>query len=210
MRHIKMFSGLFILFFLLSSFGGDSKVYTNTKVWLPEDFDSRNTILLVQNFSMGMKGNDRLKKAEDNVTEKMKAVMQQSYPYKYEFASSDQISNSPKYANTDLYRYVIIDINGSTPTHMGNSNPPNMRPGSSSNPNSPSYHGGAPSTGGMEFGSSVNDLYIYDRKLDKSYPPTGHAQGYVTSILKPMMNTIVQYLKGLTSPPAPVPSGTQH
>ena len=200
MRNLKTLPGLLVLFCLLSSFGGDTKVFTNTKVWLPEGFDTRNTVLLVENFSTGMKGNANLKKAEDKVTEEMKAEMQKSYPYKYEFASSDQISTSTKYANTDVYRYVIIDINGSTPTHMGNT----TAPSSSSNPNNPStYRGGAQNTGGMKYGSSVNDLFIYDRKLDKSYPPTGHSQGYVVPILRPMMNTIVQYLKGL---PSPVPS----
>jgi len=207
MRNLKTLTGLLVLFCLVSSFGGDTKVYTNTKVWLPEGFDTRNTILLVQNFSTGLKGNNNLKKAEDHVTEEMKTEMAKVYPYKYEFASADQIANSTKYANTDLYRYVLIDVNGSTPSHSS----PNSMPSSSSNPNNPSTYRGGSSSGGMSFGGApVNDIHIYDRKLDKHYPPTGHQQGYVTPILRTMVNTIVQYLKGLTTPPAPLPGGNEH
>jgi hypothetical protein len=199
---MKTLPHLLVLLCLLSSFGGDTRVFTNTKLWLPGDFDSRNTILLVKGYSTGLSGDAGLKNAEDKITDDMKAEMQKLYPYKYEFVSGTQVSSDPKYANTDVYRYVIMESNGSTPVVISNNMPASQGP----DPRHPERD----RTGDKNFGLSVHDFHIYDRKLDKSYSPTGHPSNTVLPVFTTMINTIAEYLKGLTTPPAPLLSGDAH
>jgi hypothetical protein len=200
---MKVLPGLLVLFLLLSSFSGDTKVFKNTKDWLPEDFDARNNILLIKNYSTGLSGDADLKSAEDKVTDDMKAEMQRLYPYKYEFVSGNQVSANTKYANTDVYRYVIMENTGSVGIDH------NM-PGPGPNPNNPQAYRAGQNTGGKQFGRALHDFHIYDRKLDKSYSPTGHPNSLVVEVFSPMINTMAQYLKGLVSPVPSQPSASPH
>ena len=193
---MKTLVRLLFLLCLLSSFGGELKIFKNTSLWLPEGFDSRNTILLIKTFSTGRSTDPDLEAAEDEVTDDMKFEMQRLYPYKYEFVRGNEVSSNHKYANTDVYRYVIMESNGGTSM-------PSTSYVNTQNPNSAQRY----RTGDKNFGLSVHDFHIYDRKLDKSYSPTGHPTNTIQPVFSNMINTIAVYLHGLTGPPAALPSG---
>lgn len=156
---------LLILAIVLASFSSDEKTFNNAKDWIPEGFDTRSTVLLVQNIKGP--GNERAQKVWEKVIVDMKAVMKAGYPYKYEFASQDDIKSSAKYTDKDTYRYVLV---------------PDFAYGTSL---------GATGT------DWKHDDFIYDRKLDKSYAYTKHASSNPLMVFKPAVATIVKYLKEL-------------
>ena len=173
---------LLVIVCLLCSFSGGEKPFNNASKWIPADFDTRNNTLLLQSFSIKENPNAYLKKAQDKVNEEMKAEMQTAYPYKWEFVTADDVKNNHKYADKDKYRWVLIVANVHTQS-VGS--------------------GGASS-------SYSNDFHIYDRKSDKHYDETKHPSSSVLPVMKPTLATIVQHLKGLTSPPASQPSANPH
>ncbi len=176
MKMSKMLPLLLVFICMFSSFSGDVKPYTNGDKWIPADFDPRQGVLLVLNFSIKENPNAYLKKAQDKATNEMKEVMAAGYPYKYEFVSKEDLKGS-KYADLDKYRFAVVDGNTYT-----------MSIGSGSG------------------GSSSNVFHIYDRKLDKHYPDTGHPSSGVDITLKGTIATIVKYLKDLK----PAAKGGEH
>jgi hypothetical protein len=72
--------------------------FDNKRGWLPDDFEPKSTILLVEE--------DRWSKKQ---TQLMEDYMKKKYPYKYEFASYEAIhSKEDKYADTKLYKYALV------------------------------------------------------------------------------------------------------
>ena len=111
--------------------------------------------------------------------------MQTIYPYKYEFASSEDITDSSKYADKKLYRWALMY---------------------SSNYRGGGMHYSGTTGGGMAYGSSVgvnsSDFHIYDRQLNKEYQPTGSSNSFIMNVMKPTVATLVKYMKDRKSPPA--------
>ncbi len=97
-----------------------------------------------------------MKNAEEKVTLEMKAEMEKLYPYKYEFVSGNQISANPRYANTDVYRYVIMENTGSIGLPATYGVPVAAGPTS----NNPQAYRAGKNTGGKEFGLAVHDYHI--------------------------------------------------
>jgi hypothetical protein len=167
MKTSKLLPLLLIVACMVSSFSGDVKPYTNGNKWIPTDFDTRNSVLLVLNFSIKENPNAYLKKAQDKATNEMKEIMKADYPYKYEFVSKDDLK-SGKYDDKEKYRFALVDQNTYTQT-----------------------------IGAGAGGSSSNVFHIYDRKNDKHYPDTGHPSAGVDITFKGTVTTIVKYLRDL-------------
>jgi hypothetical protein len=168
MKSIKVSAALLLFIAALCSFSGDVKPFNNADKWIPADFDTRKSTLLLQEFSIMDKPNANLKKAQDKINADMRTEMQADYHYKFEVVSKDDLK-SAKYADTEKYRWVLIVQNTHTQS-VGS--------------------GGASS-------SYSNVFHIYDRKADKHYPDTGHPSGSVIPTMKPTLATIMQFLKAL-------------
>lgn len=188
MKAYKLFTFIYTLVIVLtlSSFSGKDIVYDNKSGWIPSDFDSRKSTLLVQNFD----GEDhdhsnyRLKEYA-KITDKMKQVMIETYKYKYEFASKEEIEKSDKYANKDEYRYVLTcDNSNYSPHNVGG------RFGGASGFSSTNWDRESSTY-------SANTFHIYDRKLDKHYPTTGKSTAYVATTMKPTVAAIMKFLRAI-------------
>jgi len=164
MKKIKLLSIASVLFIILSSFKGEIKPFKNTE-WIPKDFDARTGVLLVQTaaFNVPTKQNEK-------VTADLKEIMQQNFPFKYQFASVAEIAESDKYADKDKYRWALA---------------------SNSLRRSANYVGTNPSTMVV---NSV-DYHIYDRKNDKEYEATGHSNSFPKAVFAPTVVTLVKYSK---------------
>jgi hypothetical protein len=103
---MKLRTSMLLTVIALSSFIGDFKIFETGK-WIPAEFDTRKTTLLVENFKLNG-GNKHVAEACEKVTNDMKAVMKERYPYKYEFVSYDDLQGAGKYADKDAYRFVIM------------------------------------------------------------------------------------------------------
>src|SRR5580698_7099826 len=113
MKSVKITASLLVFIAALCSFSGEVKPFNNGDKWIPADFDTRHSTLLVQEFSIKDNPNAYLKKAQDKATAEMRTEMQASYPYKFEMASKDELK-SAKYADTEKYRWVLIVQNTNT------------------------------------------------------------------------------------------------
>ncbi len=176
MKRINLLFVLIMTIVGMSSFKGDDKVYNvDRDKFVPTDFDTRNGVLLIQDFMIYNrqgKANGNFKKAND----KMKAHMAEVYPYKYEFVDEKNLNDS-KYADKDKYRYVIMWTNyvsaGQTKY----------------NPSSGSFS--------TSSSSSSNSFHVYDRKNNKHYLTGGYPTAYAIKNFIPTINTIVKLLKEL-------------
>jgi hypothetical protein len=166
---MKTSTMLLAIFCLLSSFTGGEKPFNNADKWIPADFDARKTTLLVQSISMTESPAVTSKKTQDKLNADMKAEMQASYPYKFEFVSAADLISNSKYADTEKYRWVLKVRNVRTQTVAN----------------------GSTATG------SLSDFQICDRKMDKDYPETKHPSASVMEVMKPTVATIVKFLKDL-------------
>ena len=167
MKQFKFLPVLLLLGFILCSFGG-VKTFHDTS-WIPADFDCRKSTLLVQN--IGIPGcMEQGEKQTRVVTE----IMQAEYTYKYELAKPDDILNSSKYADKDVYRWALMTNGVYMKETMGT------------------------------MSASGADFHIYDRKLNKHYKPTGKSDSFLKHVMAPTIATIVKYLNelGTASKPA--------
>jgi len=65
--------------------------------WLPEDFNPKNVILLVQYHPYGEKQNDRLSE-----------FLEKEYHWRYEIINIDQLGKNKKYDDKKLYQFVLL------------------------------------------------------------------------------------------------------
>jgi hypothetical protein len=164
MMAMKKLPLLMFSLLLLCSFGGEVKPFKRTD-WIPTDFDARKSTLLVQqaNFNVPAKQNQK-------IADQMKEIMQKEYPYKYAFASFEDIRDTAKYADTETYRWALVT---------------NSVTGSWTYPN------------GSSLIVSGNDFHLYDRKLKKDYSRTGYSDSFVAHVMAPTIATLVKFLKEL-------------
>jgi hypothetical protein len=101
---MKKSISLLVVLVLFASFSRVEKNYKNAD-WLPDDFDTRNSVFLVENISGP--GNARAQKVWEKVNLEIQAIMKKEYLYKYEFITGDIESNS-KYADKTKYRYLMV------------------------------------------------------------------------------------------------------
>lgn len=171
MKTIQKLALSFLLVFSFSSMliAGDPKPFKNAADWIPADFDSRKSTLLIEKFVW-----HDAKKAQ-KVNDDMKEYAQQHYPYKFELVDGENIGDAAKYADKDKYRYALMMSDKMHTTHSTNMNT------------------------GMSSSRSLDvfDFHIYDRKLDKHYPVTTKYSSLVMLTFRPVIITIADHLKDL-------------
>lgn len=166
MKTLKTVPLLLLLICLLSSFGGEEKTFKSTD-WIPEDFDARKSVLLVEVIDLRV-----YPKVNEKLNVKAKEIMEELYPYKYEFAEGsviEEVGGNGKYEDKDKYRWALMYTSGSKT--MG-------------------QYGGS---GGMTVNSS--DFHLYDRLNDKHGKNTGNSNSYIQNVMRPTVATITKYLK---------------
>jgi hypothetical protein len=150
----NLYSGFAILLFLFLAIASNpsKKTFSNGEKWIPKDFDPTKTTLLIQKF-----------RSSEKQQTKMEGYMEEKYPYKYEFVSTETIiEREGKYADTDIYRYALR-ITSHTTTYT-NSN----------------------------MVTSGFDFYFYDRANDIKYPASNKASSYIFTTFQPVINTILK------------------
>jgi hypothetical protein len=127
--------------------------FGNGRDWIPAEFNAKTDILMVE-ANYPNKGQDK----------KMVSYLKEKYPYKYEIVRyNDIMDREGKFANTSLYRWVLMDASTQIQT------------GSMANPTVPAM-----------------DFYFYDRMKDKKYPTTTKGSYNKIVTFKPTINTIIK------------------
>jgi hypothetical protein len=165
---------LFCAIALCSFKGHEIKPLPNGSIWIPADFDADKTTLLIEGFQLTDKkgnavGNSNAARAYEKVTEKYRVAADQYYPFKYVVATKKDIETNTKYADKDVYRWVLESIT--------------------------TYGSSISLTGGGASTSYSTDFRFYDRKNDKIYKFTGMSYGYADELLKRVLVTIVSLKK---------------
>ncbi len=154
MKKLNLLLLTLVTLLALTSFSGNGKVFNNADKWIPADFDPRKTTLLIDCFC-----------SSPLVKKLIEEHMQEKYPYKSVVANDTK--DSIKYADKDLYRYVLVCRN---------------------------YINSVSDPSGRSSYISLYDYHIWDRKLDKHYPETGKPSQLPMVNFRPMINTIVKFL----------------
>ena len=84
------------LFLLTTSFTPPCLTHKENK-WLPDDFNPKDVILLIQEHPFGGKQNDR-----------MIAFLEKEYQWRYEIVSLDQMNKNKKYEDKKLYKFAML------------------------------------------------------------------------------------------------------
>ena len=146
------------------------KVFSNGDNWIPPDFNPRKTVLLIQLLDENVVNQGwRVKLKKWN--KEMKEYMQEKYPYKYEFSTSDDIEyKGKKYSDYQKYPFGLMINKGSL-----------------------TYTGGAAGTGPNNSNTGqVYDFYFMDRASGKKYPLTKKASSNPVMTFMPVINTILE------------------
>lgn len=158
--------GTLLILVTLSSCSFSAKTLRNGDTWIPNDFNPKNTILLVEEW-YGRK--------KDKAIEQQINYMDEKYPYKYEVVPLSKIKNKEgKYANTKLYKYALVSSRTTTPLTKA--------------------QGASTNTGALNDVSV--DFRFFDRENDKNYRTTHRSQGPFKQTFQVVVNTIAKKFEG--------------
>ena len=101
---------LVFMLFLANVMTSIASVHKEKEPWIPADFDPKNSVLLVQEFTWHRAG------VGEKETAKMKEEMEKTYRYKFEIASFGDIKKGSKYDDKEKYRYALMWTQGSAST----------------------------------------------------------------------------------------------
>jgi hypothetical protein len=157
MKHIRNITLIAVALLTLVTINGCSaskKSFANSSEWLPTDFHPEQTVLLVQYYGKGA----------NPITAGMIAYMKEKYPFKYKFASIEEIEDPQgPYADANTYPYALVwNVGGETFGRNGN-----------------------------KF-KEYYDLHFYNRKVKKDYRGTGKTTTAPNMTFRPVINTIVK------------------
>ncbi len=116
----------------------------------PADFGKSEQILLVEKRTQGI--------TKGQINRRVERSFKKSYSGKYEMASKEEIETNPKYADKNIYRYVVSDVvwasyNSSRTTTVKN---------------------GIPTQSTINYQNAYRlDYHLHDRLTDKNYPDMG-------------------------------------
>lgn len=157
-----LFATLVVTF--LTSCSLSKKTLNNADKWIPSEFNPKNTILLVEEWS-GIHKDKGVAQQED--------YMSQKYPYKYELVPLSIIQKREgKYANTKIYKWALVSTSSSTALTK--------------------LTGASTNTGVLT--SVDRDFNFYDRENDKNYRSTNRSQGPFKQTFQVVINTIVKHI----------------
>jgi hypothetical protein len=147
------------------------KTFDNSDKWLPSTFKPQKAVLLVQLFNEDVVNYGWKKKFEKWNTE-MRDFMQEKYPFKYEFASEDDIVyKGKKYADTKKYPFGLM-------INVGVNH----------------YTGGAAGSGPNNANSvQVFDYYFINRETGEKHPVTKKYSSNPLMTFMPVINTILDF-----------------
>lgn len=145
-------------------------VFKNGKNWIPADFNPQKTVLLVQLINEDVV-NQGWQMKYKKWNQQMRDYMQEKYPYKYEFASADEIEyKGKKYSDYQKYPYGLMIKDGSY-----------------------TYSGGAAGSGANNTNTAdVYDYYFIERATGKKYPVTKKYSKNAVITFMPVINTILK------------------
>jgi hypothetical protein len=131
--------------------------------WLPQDFDPKNGILLIEKAPSYVPGQKKIEK-----------YMEENYPYKYEFVTIGLVGDSKestifdaeKYADKNVYRFIMV--------------------------NSSTVIKGIPRSDGHQTQGSTFDYSFIDRLNNKAYPATGSSTSWPNQAFGRIMSKILK------------------
>jgi len=94
----------FTLFALGTSFLPSIEGTNKENKWLPEDFNPKDIILLIQDHPFG-----------GRQTERLEEYLEKEYHWRYEIVSLDQFRNNKKYDDKKLYKFAMLWTNVQSP-----------------------------------------------------------------------------------------------
>jgi hypothetical protein len=134
---------------------------------VPPQYEGSRSVLLVEDLP-----------AEANAARKIRELLQQHFPYRYELVRrSDILRNPARYRDTALYRFAILS-NVSEGTTLRSTN--------------------------LVKDYTVIDYHMYDRVTQVHYPATGHPASFAEVPFETLLNTVLKAIKerGKKTPPA--------
>jgi hypothetical protein len=169
----KVVTTLLFVFLVTGCFPSKNKAsekeFKNGDVWIPPGFSVKNGVLLVQLLNEDVVNSGWRTKFKKWNNE-MREYMQQNYPHKYEFVSTDDIEyKGKKYSDYQKYPYGLLISNGSY-----------------------TYTGGAAGSGPNNSNTkTVYDYYFIERATGKKYPVTKKYSSNPVMTFMPVINTIL-------------------
>ena len=142
---------------MIAGCGSPMKAFnTNSNGWKPADFVPANGILLIE------------RTWPKNQQKKIEAFMAKSYPYKYEFADTKDLSaGNSRYADKNIYHFALVCSYSSHDIHQGDAS---QRP--------------------LQVGAF--DYNFVDRLKDKEYPKSGIASSWASMTFKKIIETCLK------------------
>ena len=159
-KKINAFLLIPALLFLITSCYSPKIVVNDGSGWIPEKFNPKSDILVIESCES---------KAQ---TKKMEKYMNEKYPYKFEFATLNEVvSKTGKFTDRKLYRYFLY-MDATTAT----------------------YQSGMMEKGGGTHSvlSALNDFYFVDKVSGKMYPMSKMAASYPYKSFKNVIDVILK------------------
>lgn len=146
------------------------KVYKNGDQWIPATFKPQKTVLLIQLLDENVR-NDGWRMKFKKWNNEMRTYMQEKYPYKYEFATADEIeSKGKKYSDYQKYPFGLLINEGSA-----------------------DFQGVAGGTGpDHTYSKGTYDYFFIDRSSGKKYPGVKKPSTSAVMAFMPVINTLLE------------------
>lgn len=141
---------------------------------IPKDFDPEKYTLLV----MHLPNRNKPEKTSEYATKNLRNAFEKNYPYKFEIVTpADLRSDSSKYADTAVYRFILLNSFNTTDRVDGGYTK-NLRTGIIT-PNSP-----------HRVQTTTVDFSFYDLSTDTQYPFLGANNSFLGATVKPLVKAI--------------------
>ena len=148
------------LILIISSCYNPKIVANDGEKWIPKNFNAKKDMLVIES------------SPSPTQTRKMKKYMEEKYPYKYEFVTTEELSDKKGKCNDiKLYKFVLNTSSG-TLTYSSDLN----------------ERGG----GRHNVYAATNDFYFSDRVANRAYPETKMAASYPYQSFKKVINVILK------------------
>ena len=148
------------LILLISSCYVPKVVTNNGDRWIPKNFNPKKDILVVES------------SPSKTQTKKMEKYMDEKYPFKFEFATTEELKNKTgKFSNKEIYKFFLLNSSG-TLTYSSDMNERNG--------------------GRHNVYAATNDFYFEDREAKKIYPESAMAASYPYQAFKNVINVILK------------------
>lgn len=173
MNHVKK---TLIFFFLIILLGSCATSHINERKLdpdaFPPDYGKAEQVLLVEKRTHGI--------TKGQINRRVDRSFKKSYSGKYEMASKEEIETNPKYADKNIYRYVVSDVvwssyNSSRTTTIKN---------------------GIPTQTTINYQNAYRlDYHLHDRLTNRNYPDMGVSSNSFPKAIKRVSVVLDKKLK---------------